>query len=157
MFVFVAFLIFSGALFWAAYYAWVIPEKRAAEQLAARLLGARIAVPAGRERGADLIRREQRGPLAFLGDFVVWLGVVRRLQTFILQANLSYRAADVAGLSIGIALLSFLLFTWFVKILLLQLVLAVGMGAIPIAWIMRVRRRRLSRFEEQLPDAIDLF
>jgi tight adherence protein B len=135
----------------------VVPEKQAAEQLAARLRGARAAVRAGRQRGTDLIQRERRGSFAFLGDFFAWLGAVRRLQTFILQANLPYRAADVAGLSIGIALLSLLLFTLFVKILLLQLVLALLTGSIPIAWILRVRRRRLSKFEEQLPDAIDLF
>jgi tight adherence protein B len=157
MFVFAAFLIFSGALFAVAYYAWVIPEKEAAEQLAARLRGARTAVRAGRDRGTDLIHHEQRGSFAFLGDFVEWLGVVRRLQTFIAQANLPYRAADVAGISIGIALLSFLLFTLFVKIPILQLALALLAGAAPIAWIMRVRSRRLSKFEEQLPDAIDLF
>jgi tight adherence protein B len=157
MFVFAAFLIFSGALFAVAYYAWVIPEKEAAEQLASRLRGARTAVRAARDRGTDLIHRERRGSFAFLGDFVEWLGVVRRLQTFITHANLPYRAADVAGISIGITLLSFLLFTLFVKILILQLALAIGIGAIPVAWIMRVRRRRLSKFEEQLPDAIDLF
>jgi tight adherence protein B len=157
MFVFVAFLIFSAALFAVAYYAWVIPEKQAAEQLAARLRGARTAVRAARDRGTDLIHREQRGSFAFLGDFVEWLGVVRRLQTFITQANLPYRAADTAGISIGIALLSFLFFSFFVKILILRLALAIAIASIPIAWIMRVRRRRLSKFEEQLPDAIDLF
>ncbi len=112
---------------------------------------------AARDRGTDLIQREQRGRVAYLGDFIAWLGVVRRLQTFITQANLPYRAADVAGLSIGIALLSFLLLTLFVKSPVLQLAVTLVIGATPIAWIMRVRRRRLSKFEEQLPDAIDLF
>ena len=42
-----------------------------------------------------------RGSFAFLGDFVSWLGVLRRLQTYIEQANLKYRAADVFGVSRG--------------------------------------------------------
>ena len=157
MFVFVSFLIFSGALFAVAYYAWVMPEKQATQQLTARLRDARTAVRTQRDRGADLVNRERRGQFAFLGDFIEWLGVVRRLQVFIVQANLPYRAADVAGLSIALAVLSFLAFSLFVKIFLLQLGLAFALGAAPIAWIVRKRSGRLSKFEEQLPDAIDLF
>jgi tight adherence protein B len=43
------------------------------------------------------------------------------------------------------------------SLLLVQLLVAVAFGAAPIVYISQVRARRLSKFEEQLPDAIDLF
>ena len=50
----------------------------------------------------ELLRREHRGTFAFLGDLVTWMGVFRRLQEMIEQANLKYRAADVFGISVAL-------------------------------------------------------
>lgn len=158
MFAIAAFLIFSVALFVAAWFVWVVPRNEEARILEARLRGARAAVRTQKDRGAaDLIHRERRGSLAFWGDFVSWLGVVNRLQVIIQQANLSYRAADVAALSIGISVLSWLVLSLFIPIQALRLLFAVALGSGPIVYVMRVRASRLSKFEDQLPDAIDLF
>lgn len=159
MFVLVAFLLFSIALFGVAYYVWIVPQQESARILAARLRGVRTSLRSGGGRGAsDLMRKAQRrGAFAFLGDFVEWLGVVRRLQVYITQANLSYRAADIVGISIAIALLSYVVLDFFVPILTLRLFAALVLGAAPIAFILRKRKSRLAKFEEQLPDAIDLF
>ena len=159
MFLLVAFVVFSCALFAAAYYVWVVPQQESARLLDARLRGARSTLNAGgRQRAAsDIVRRERRGSFAALGDFVNWLGVVRRLQVQILQANLTYRAADVVAISIGLAVISYLIFQFFVGIFLLRLLLALAVSALPIAYIRRKRKKRLAQFEEQLPDAIDLF
>lgn len=158
MFAIAAFLIFSVALFGAAWYVWVVPRNEEARILEGRLRGARAAVRTQKDRGgADLIHRERRGSLAFWGDFVSWLGVVNRLQVVIQQANLAYRAADVAALSIGIAVVSWLVLSLFIPIQALRLLLALFLGSGPILYIMRKRAARLSKFEDQLPDAIDLF
>ncbi|HXJ42510.1 MAG TPA: type II secretion system F family protein [Bryobacteraceae bacterium] len=158
MFPFVAFLIFSAALFGTAWYVWAVPRSEEERVLEARLRGVRTAVRAGKDRGnADLVNRERRGSLAFVGDFVAWLGFVNRLQVFIQQANLPYRAADVVALSTGIAFVAWLILSFFVPVLLLHLGLALAVGALPFVFIMRKRASRLSKFEDQLPDAIDLF
>jgi tight adherence protein B len=75
------------------------------------------------------------------------------------QANLKYRAADVFGISLVLALATFLVFTfiWGGNLLLIRLLLAVLVGLGPLVYILRVRSRRLRKFEEMLPDAIDLF
>jgi tight adherence protein B len=39
----------------------------------------------------------------------------------------------------------------------LRVLLALGLATLPIVYINRVRAKRLKKFEEQLPDAIDLF
>src|SRR5688572_11460615 len=106
----VAFVLFTVALLIAGYYVWSIPEQKAADALTTRLRELRTQSRAGARLPSDLIKREHRGPFAFLGDFVSWLGVMRRLQAYIVQANLKYRAADVVGLSIAIAVVTFLFF-----------------------------------------------
>jgi tight adherence protein B len=157
-FVLVAFLIFSGAFFGVAYYVWAVPRKAAATDLEMRLRSVRSTVRNAGDRGAtDLVQREKRGQFEALGDFVSWLGIVKRLQAAIGQANLSWRAADVVAISAGIAVLSFLVFELTIPIFLLRILLALLLSAIPIVIILQKRKARMSKFEQQLPDAIDLF
>src|SRR5579863_4789922 len=158
MFFLVAFAIFAIALFVAGHYAWSVPEQEAARQLNHRLRTLRASMRSRSQGAPELMRREQRGTFAFLGDLVTWIGVLRRLQELIDQANLKYRAADVFGLSVLLGAGVFLLLSLVGSAtLLLRLLLAVVAGIVPVFYIVRVRGRRLKRFEEQLPDAIDLF
>jgi tight adherence protein B len=83
---------------------------------------------------------------------------MRRLQTYIVQANLKYRAADVVGISLALVIVSFFFFELVgLRLILLRLMLALMVGLIPIAYIRFLRSRRIAKFEDQLPDAIDLF
>ena len=154
----VAFLLFTVALLIAGYYVWSVPEQQASEALAGRLRELRSQTRSGPRPASDLVKREHRGTFAFLGDFFTWLGVMRRMQTYILQANLKYRAADVVGLSVALAIISFLIFGLFgMSLFLLRLILGLLVGAVPIGYVRWVRAKRLGKFEDQLPDAIDLF
>src|SRR5579862_2990142 len=103
MFPLVAFLIFSSAIGVAVYYVWSVPRQQAHEVLAGRLRELRLSAGVRAQAPGDLLRREQRGRLGPLGDFVAWIGVLRRLQDYIDQANLKYRAAEVSALSLMIA------------------------------------------------------
>src|ERR1700730_9160581 len=103
MFFFISFLIFTFALGGAAYYVWYVPREHAQEMLAARLRELRVSGGARLRAATDLVRREQRGSLATLRPFVSWLGILRRLQLYIDQANLKYRAAEVFALCLIIA------------------------------------------------------
>jgi tight adherence protein B len=157
MFVVVAWLIFSGALVLAGYYVWSVPQQQEQQALAGRLRELRANVRS-RSHAPELLRREQRGRFDFLSDVVTWLGVMRRLQELIHQADLKYRAADVFGLSLLLGIVTFLLLQLAGGgLLLLRLVFALLAASIPVAYVMRIRSRRLRQFEEQLPDAIDLF
>jgi tight adherence protein B len=152
----VAFIVFSIALYGVGYYLWSVPEQEASEELSNRLRGVRTSMRS-RSKSPELLRREHRGNFAFLGDLVTWVGMLRRLQEIIQQANLKYRAADVLGISIVLAVGTFLLLSLFGGMALLRMFISMVVGASPIFYIMRVRNRRLRKFEEQLPDAIDLF
>jgi tight adherence protein B len=159
MFIFVAFIIFSVAMFGAAYYVWHVPHQEAEQLLAGRLRELRTRT-GGRSRTSaapDLFKREKRGSLASMGDFFAWLGILRRLQTYIDQANLKYRAAEVFTLCLIIFVVVFFGTGIFIRMVFLRLLMAALLGAIPIMYIRWVRAKRLTKFEEQLPDAIDLF
>ena len=106
----------------------------------------------------DLLRHEQRGSLAVLGDFISWLGVLRRLQSYIDQANLKYRAAEVVAFCVLIAIGTYIILGLLgLSVGILRILLTIGLAALPIVYIRRVRNKRLRKFEENLPDAIDLF
>ena len=157
MFVLVAMLIFSVAMYIAAYYVWTVPHQEEERVLAGRLRTLRASAR-GREKSTpELLRREQRGTFAFLGDLVTWVGVLRRLQDLIDQANLKYRAADVFGIGAAVGVLIFAILSLTGGTIILRILIAVLVGLIPLFYIIRVRSKRLRRFEEQLPDAIDLF
>jgi tight adherence protein B len=157
MFLLVAFLIFTGALAAAGYYVWSVPRQQENEILTTRLRELRV--PGSRKRTTgDLMRKEQRSALTPLTDFFAWVGILRRLQTYIDQADLKYRAPEVFGLSVIICIVSFLLFGLFgMSLLILRIGLALGLAAIPTLYIRRARTRRIAKFEAMLPDAIDLF
>ena len=150
-------IIFSAALYAAAHYVWVIPQQEQAKELAGRLRDLRTATRSKTRTGSDLIHRESKGTFGFLSAFLDWLGVQRRLQVMIRQADLKYKAADVLGLSIIAAILVYLLLGLFLDLFLLRLMIALGAGVLPVFYIHKVRARRMAKFEENLPDAIDLF
>jgi len=154
----VTFLIFSAALFGVAYYVWTVPQQHAAQATATRLRELRAHTRARNRVQSELVRKEHRGSFAFLGDLVTWVGVLRRLQDIIDQADLKYRAADVVGIGAVLALLTFFAVGIFgFHLFFLKLLVAVAAGFAPVAYINLKRNRRMRRFEEMLPDAIDLF
>jgi tight adherence protein B len=158
MFLVISFLIFTGATLVAAYYAFAVPQQKSDDVLAGRLRELRVAGGARSRASQDLVRRDQRGSLAFLGDFVEWIGVLRRLQEYIDQANLKYRAPEVFALCVMLAVGVYLILGVVgMSLLVLRAAMAIGIGVLPIVYISRVRTRRLRKFEEMLPDAIDLF
>lgn len=153
-----ALLIFAGALFIAGYLVWSVPQQQSAQTLAARLREVRVQMGARARSTPDLILRERRTALASLGELLSWLGGVRRVQEYIDQANLKYRASEVIIVCVITAVGTFLLLGALgLNLLLLRGLLAAALGSAPLLYILRVRQKRLRKFEESLPDAIDLF
>src|ERR1039458_6143353 len=140
-------VMFSLALYAAAYYVWSVPEQEDAERLGGRLRELRANMRNRNQRAPELLRREHRGSFAFLGDLFTWVGLLRRLQETIEQANLRYRAADVVGLSLMLVVFTFLLFTLFDLMFFLRLLLSLVVGTLPVVYITRVRARRLRKLD----------
>lgn len=157
MYLFIAFVFFSAALSAAAYYVFVIPQQANNQVLIGRLRELRARTGQRNRSAPDLIRREERGVLASLGDFIQWVGLIRRLQEIIDQADLKYRAPEVATFSLLLFLVVYVLSGLFIPVLLVKLALAFLVAAAPIVFINVKRSARISKFESQLPDCIDLF
>jgi tight adherence protein B len=158
MFLLVAFLIFSGALASAGYYVWGVPRRQEQQALAGRLRELRAGMRNRSQSAPELLRRERGSRFGFLSDAMTWIGVLRRLQESIDQADLKHRAADVFGLCLLLASGAFILLQLAGSgLLLLRLVASFAIGVVPVSYILRARNRRLQRFEQQLPDSIDLF
>jgi tight adherence protein B len=158
MFVIVAFFIFAASFGGVAYYVWVIPQQEQEQILAARLRDLRGNVRSRTRSSPDLLRREDRGSFAFLGNIFEWIAPLRRLQVYIKQANLKYRAQEVFVVCIVTVVVVYVIEEIAgLSIFLLKLVVAGLVGYIPIWLIIRARTRRMAKFEENLPDAIDLF
>jgi tight adherence protein B len=160
-FFFVAFLIFSGALFGAAYYAWVIPQQQDNEVLLTRLRQLRSQAVGGgsrRRNQGGLVRTEERGALAFIGDLFSFIRPLGRLQEFINQADKKWRATEVFTLCVGILLVSYVFFGLMgMDNMSVRVMIGTGLASIPILYIIFLRNRRLHKFEQAMPDAIDLF
>ena len=150
-------VLFSIALYAAGYYVWSIPEQEASERLGSRLRELRAHMRSRSQKPRSCCAASIAGQFAFLGDMVTWVGVLRRLQTVIEQANLKYRAADVFGLSVALAVCCLAVETLFGMMFFLRILFAVILGFMPVVYILQVRSRRMNKFEEMLPDAIDLF
>ena len=158
MFVIVAFLIFAASLGGVAYYVWAIPLREQQEVLAARLKDLRGNVRTRTRSSPDLMHHEERGTFAFLNNLFDWIAPLRRLQVTIRQANLKYRAQDVLVVCIVTGVLVYVIEEIAgLSIFLLKLVIAGLAGYAPIFLIARKRASRMGKFEENLPDAIDLF
>jgi len=162
MFAIVAFIIFSVALFVAGYYVWTVPEQQESAVIAARLRELRTRSGGGAARkssGArDLVRREEAGAFAFLGEWLSLSGSLRRVQEMIDQADLKYRAVDVIGVTVLLAVGTFFFLGLLgLQMMILRLVISLLVASVPLFLIMKVRGRRLGRFETLFPDAIDLF
>jgi tight adherence protein B len=151
-------LLFTAAMLIAGHYVFGVPQQQAAQNVASRLRELRARSSTRVRTAPDLIRKEQRGTFAFLSDFIAWLGVLRRVQLWIDQADLKYRAVDVLAVSSIAALVFWFLLGFLgVSLLILRTLLSVAFGVVPVLLIQRARRKRLSKFEENFPDAIDLF
>jgi len=150
-------IIFSIILYGVAHYAWVIPQQEQSKELAGRLRDLRTATRSKSRSGSDLIKREALGTFSFLAKFFEWAGVLRRLQVMIKQADLKYKATDVLALSVITAVIIYLILGFVMDLYLLRLLLSLLIGLLPVMYISKVRARRMAKFEENLPDAIDLF
>src|SRR5437660_6003663 len=132
----VAFLLFAIAFYGAGYYIWSVPQQHAADELGNRLRGVRTSMRSRFNKAPELLRQEHRGSFAFLGDLVTWVGVLRRLQELIEQANLKYRAADVFGISVMLGVGTFLLLTLFGGMIFLRVLVSLIVGFAPLVYIM---------------------
>lgn len=136
------------------YLAWNAYKGPEAKRIERRLR----AMSAGAHEGEDLSIAKKR----LLAETPAWerllLGIphIHRLDRLLLQSGLALNVAGFLWLTIIGALAGFILAAVFDLPLFAIIVAGVAVGALPLFYVLNAKRKRLTTFEEQLPDALDL-
>jgi tight adherence protein B len=132
---------------------WWNPETRRVKtqlrQLSAEVYG---------QGDVDLVRRRLMSEIPWFNRFLlgVRLPVIDRIERMVIQANLNY-PVGVYLLSSGMfAVLGFAAASFATRWFLVKLAAGLLLGAVPILYIYLKKQQRINRFEEQLPEAMDM-
>jgi tight adherence protein B len=103
-----------------------------------------------------LLRDTSYSHIPFLDRILSRFQGARRLQNYISEAGLPVRAGALILTALTLAGFAGLLAATLLDSRLLGVVVAIPVAFLPFAWVSMKRRRRIDRFEELLPEAIDL-
>lgn len=107
-------------------------------------------------RDLDLIRLRRYSEIPVLERLLSAGKLGEAISLFLLQANVSMSAGAFLLLSLTLAVSGLLIGAYVGRLAIATPILFVGLGAIPFLVVARKRRRRLQRFMEQFPDALEL-
>jgi tight adherence protein B len=105
---------------------------------------------------SSVLRLQEKGPLPAFERLVSKTGAGLRLEKLIQQSGSRVSPSAVIVTSLITALVLAFLVSAFMKVLPARIVAGVIGLAIPFVWLMRKRKRRFKKFEEQFPEALDL-
>lgn len=134
---------------------WV--DRRRRKEIADRLggLGGEDSAKAG-DPFADLFRDQELTDVKWLRPLVARLPHIRDLQLLIDQADVDWRVGSFVLYTLGGAI-GFGLAAWLMSSLAIVALAAAAFGAtLPYLYVKRRKATRLDKFEEHLPEAIDL-
>ncbi|MBZ5543066.1 MAG: type II secretion system F family protein [Acidobacteriia bacterium] len=108
------------------------------------------------DEATDILRQEALSDIPWLNDLMEQVPILRRLQHLLTQAESTWTVGTLVSGSLVLAVLATWLASYRAPTFLLALLVGVAVGAIPFAYLFFKRWSRLRRFEELLPDTIDL-
>src|SRR6185437_3239155 len=132
----------------------------ATEQTRAIMTRLESAIAVGKPEMADLIvdvrKTEMMSSIPWLDRYLSKLALAPRIRRFLYQANVKW---TVGGLSLlcGVCFVipAYLVY-WRTGVIVISLVVGLVVGGAPIFWVYQKRKSRLGKFEQGLPEAIDL-
>ncbi|MEW6751092.1 MAG: type II secretion system F family protein [Candidatus Latescibacterota bacterium] len=148
-----------GTVFFASLVALVLAGQRldrGRQRLRCRLraLAASLEPPAAPQHG--LLRDRAASAIGVVDRILSRLPVTAHLQQRLDEAGMSTRSGTLLLGSLSLAGLAWLVASPYAPLVLIPLAAAAVAGLLPYAWVLRRRRIRLDRFDELLPEAIDL-
>lgn len=116
----------------------------------------RVSVGGIPDDATDLLRQEKLSDIPWLNEMMLEWGSLHRIQKLLDQAESDW----TVGKLISISIILFVLGSWGASFrapsIILALIVGLALGALPTLVILIKRGRRLRKFEELLPDTIDL-
>jgi tight adherence protein B len=130
------------------------PEQKSQEALHKRLKGERAEGEAGTEAIVEAPRRDPRRlqGLAATGAG----GILRALAVQLEQANMDVPPGQFLAVAVGTGLVGAVVLSALSPLWVVTIPLGLAAGWLPIAFVRIKARRRVAKFEEQFPEAIEL-
>src|SRR5205823_10268631 len=155
MFGMVALLLFAAfALVGYAISGWAQEREEAKEALGRRLTTMTGASVGG--ASAALMKDRRLSRIGLFNAILQHLALTKNLVRVIRQAGLKKRVGEVLLYMPLLAAAAFIAATLLLGKLMFAVLAAVFAGLLPLMIVLRLRRRRMALFGEQLPDALDL-
>ena len=148
------FLVVAGVVFGV----WVFASANAGqEQIRKRMSAVHKAERRGDvSQSLKLVRDEMLSDVPVLHRILLQWSWSAKLQDFLAQAGMSAKPAKILLLSAVLGLGSYLVAGFFFRKFYLSLPLGLAVATIPFLVVVLKRRRRLHKFEERFPEALDL-
>jgi tight adherence protein B len=121
-----------------------------------RLRTIEIASTGAVDDATDILRQETLSDIPWLNDLMQQVPIFRRLQHLLTQAESTWTVGTLVSSSLVLAVLVTWLASYRAPTFILSLIVGLAFGAIPYVYLFFKRWKRLRRFEELLPDTIDL-
>jgi len=104
----------------------------------------------------DILRQEALSDIPWLNDLMQQVPILHRLQHLLTQAESTWTVGTLVSGSLVLAVLATWLASFRAPTFVLALLVGAGVGSLPYIYLVFKRWSRLRRFEELLPDTIDL-
>jgi tight adherence protein B len=106
--------------------------------------------------GLKLVRDEMMSSVPWLHRLMLQWAWSTKLQDYIVQAGMTAKPAKILLLSAVAGLGGYLISSYFLNNFIFAILIGVTAAVIPLVVVMIKRRRRLHKFEETFPEALDL-
>jgi tight adherence protein B len=155
---FLVFVVVAGGIIGGYAAVTRLPGALAARRLERRLHDVSFDKIGGDPKAADatVVKHVAEGPLPGIDRILERSGLGGGLSRLIERAGVHTTASAVIMISIVLAVLFAFITRLFVAQPLAPVVVGLLAGIAPFAWLMHRRSKRLKRFEEQFPEALDL-
>jgi len=106
--------------------------------------------------GASILRRRTLSEIPFLNRILVRIPIFGRLDRLLQQADVRYPLGFFLLLTIFLAFTGFLGGSLLARNYVLSIIGAALLGGIPVFYVRSRKKRRMKKFQRQLPDALEL-
>jgi tight adherence protein B len=108
------------------------------------------------DNGADILRKRVLSEIPFLNRLLLRLSTVRRLDQLVIQSNAPYTLGFYVLLIGLLATFGFLFGVFFLRQILMAILLAITAGAAPLIFLRSKRHARIEKFRSQMPEGLEL-
>ena len=109
-----------------------------------------------RDQMVDIRKQELLSAVPWINRWLAKMELAPRLRSLLYQANLKWTAGGMLLMSAACFAFPAYLIYLRTGTILLALLLGIVLGGIPLAYVMHKRSQRFNKFEEGLPEALDL-